>query len=150
MALAVFLFLYAETFVSMPGVPYGPKLFPQIISSIMGAAALLMIISGVKNLKENPLIELADWAREAKTYVTLGSLVGGVVFYILAANTLGFLLTAVLMLAFMLTVTRGFARSKSNAVIAIIFTILIFTVFFYLLRVPLPIGTLERLILGYS
>lgn len=149
-ALALFLFFYSGTFVSMPGVPYGPSLFPKIISVFMGMGGLILIVFGIRSLKSSPLLYLDEWAKKKSSYHILFGIIGSMFFYILASPSLGFLITVMVMLIALLTLTRGVSSMLSNLVIASIFSSLIFAVFSFALRVPLPIGAFEKLLLGYS
>lgn len=150
LALSIFLFLHAEGFVSMPGVPYGPKLFPQIILVIMGGAGLLLMISGARRLPATGWLQLEEWARKRANYGRLAAILGGFALYTLFAETLGYLLTSTLMLMLVLSVTRGARRWGSNLLITGAAVTVIYLIFAYLLRVPLPVGVLERALLGYS
>lgn len=148
--LAALLFVHANSFMSMPGVPYGPKLFPQIISVIMGGAAIALIVSGVGKLSAEGWAQLEDWARDKSNYRLLAVIVGGFFFYIFAADSLGYLTTAFLLLVTVLSATRGVRPWLSNLAISVTATGLIYVIFSQALRVPLPVGPLERLLLGYS
>jgi len=150
LAIAIFAFSHAGTFKTMPGVPYGPGVFPRIIAGMMGLGGVLLIFSGFKTLKTKPLVQLDDWARNRRSYILFAAIAGSFIFYIFFAETVGFLLTSFLLLTALMTLTRGLQRVVSSLVIATVFSAVIFFLFGQVLRVPLPIGILEKLILGYS
>lgn len=148
--LAFYLFIHAEGFVSMPGVPYGPKLFPQIISVVLGLAGALIAINGARRLATEGWFQTEDWARKKSTYIVLAAIIAGFFFYIFFTETLGYLLTSVIMLMIVLTASRGPTKTAGNLAIAVVASGMIYVTFSYLLRVPLPVGPLERVLLGYS
>ena len=144
LAVGIFAFVHAGGFTRFPGVPYGPDLFPRIISVMMGGGGLILIVSGLRSAGRAPWITLADWAREPRSYVLFFSVVGAVLFYICLSGTLGFLLCGALMLTGLLMITRGAGTIGSSAAIAVVVTILIHLIFAEMLRVPLPFGVIER------
>ncbi len=143
LALAVLAFLYAGTFRPLPGVRYGPDLFPRLVAVLMGLAGIALIAGALRQAQRPPLVSLADWARRPRSYAVMGAVIGGILFYILANERLGFLATSFLMLAGLLAVTRGAARLISSALIAAVAVVLIYLVFARLLRVPLPMAVIE-------
>lgn len=144
LAMGIFAFIHAGSFMSFPGVPYGPDLFPRIIAVMMGGGGVVLIIGGLRKAHRAPWLELADWARDWRSYGVFLAVVGAVLFYVLLSGTLGFLLTGFLMLTSLLLVTRGISAVISNVVIAALVTILIHFIFAEALRVPLPFGVIER------
>lgn len=163
--LAILAFAHAGSFTAMPGVPYGPSLFPRVVAGAMGLGGLLLVISGLRARRgaaagpgDGPAIgrggetgrwvTLADWARRGRSYLLFLSIVGVMLFYILAADALGFLPTVLAMLLALLSVTRGLGRSLSNAVIALVTAVGIYLLFGLALRVPLPVGPVENLLRG--
>ena len=67
--------------------------------------------------------------------------VGSLVFYILVANNLGFLLTATIMLVALFAVLR--VPLRWNLPVAVIASFTIHFAFYKLLKVPLPWGVLK-------
>lgn len=148
LAIGIFTFIHAGGFTRFPGVPYGPDLFPRIIAVMMGGGGLILIISGLRSANRAPWLELSDWARQPRSYVLFFSVVGAVLFYMFVSEALGFLLTGFLMLSGLLIVTRGLATMVSSVLLAAAVTVLIHLLFAEVLRVPLPFGILERLLVG--
>ena len=60
------------SFPALPGVPYGPGLFPTIIACFMIVGGIILIFKGIKNLPITGWYELEEWARKRNTYFTLG------------------------------------------------------------------------------
>jgi putative tricarboxylic transport membrane protein len=74
--------------------------------------------------------------------VGVTSVVAGLLFYFLAADTLGFYLTALPLLALWMRLLG--ASWRVTLPVAVIATVLIHLSFYKLLRIPLPWGVFER------
>jgi len=144
LAMGIFAFIHAGGFMRFPGVPYGPDLFPRIIAVMMGGGGLVLIVKGLRRAGRAPWLELADWARDWRSYAIFLAIVGAVLFYVFLSGTMGFMLTGFLMLTGLFLVTRGVAAIFSSIVVAALVTILIHFIFAEALRVPLPFGVVER------
>jgi putative tricarboxylic transport membrane protein len=145
-AIAICVFVYAGTFPAMRGVAYGPDLFPRIIAVMMGVGGATLIVGGLRPAGRQPWLQLADWARQPKSYGLFAAVVGSMVFYILASDRLGFLLSSFLMMSGLLLVTRGPARLVSSLVVAAVVSAAIYLIFVRMLRVPMPYGFVESLL----
>lgn len=125
----------------IPGQPVGPALFPGLIAVGLCACGVLLVAKGWRQRAAQPWFASDDWMRSPRHLLALAVLLGGVVFYILAAEKLGFLLTAPLILAALMLSLR--VRPLPAAVIAVLATLLVHVAFYKLLRVPLPWGVLK-------
>lgn len=146
--LAICVFVYAGTFPAARGVSFGPDLFPRIIAVMMGVGGATLIIGALRPAGRQPLFELADWARKPRSYTLLAAVVGSMVFYIFASDTLGFLLSTFIMMTGLLLVTRGRGNLVSSLVTAVIVSVTIYLIFVRMLRVPLPFGFIEALLVN--
>lgn len=144
--LAICAFVYAGTFPAARGVSFGPDLFPRIIAVMMGVGGATLIIGALRPAGRQPLLELADWARKPRSYALLAAVAGSMVFYIFASDTLGFLLSTFIMMTGLLLVTRGRGNLVSSLVTAVIVSVTIYLIFVRMLRVPLPFGFIEALL----
>jgi putative tricarboxylic transport membrane protein len=72
----------------------------------------------------------------------VSAVLGGLAFYIAAANMLGFHITAVALLAFWVRILGGSWRVA--VVVAVVGTLAIHVSFYKMLRIPLPWGLLEQ------
>lgn len=139
--MAVSLMFTAADFPAMPGVPYGPNVFPQVVCGILVLAGAVLVFKGIGQVRASGrLVELDAWTRRPQTWLLFGLVVGGLLLYILASEPLGFPLTAFLILLPMLLVLRGRPHALSSCVIALIFPLVIHWAFAKWLRVPLPEG----------
>ena len=133
---------YSWSFPATPGHPVGPAVFPAAIGcSLVVAGALLLI--GALRQPRHPWIELPAWARNPRLALNFVLVLGAVMFYAVAVDRLGFLITATFLLAILFGAfgvrrTRILPRAAGVA-LAIHFS------FYTLLRVPLPWGVLERI-----
>ncbi|MES2633553.1 MAG: tripartite tricarboxylate transporter TctB family protein [Pseudomonadota bacterium] len=125
---------------TIPGQQVGPALFPGLIAVGLCVAGLILIVKGIKARAAHPWMEWEDWVRSPRHVAALAVLIGSIVFYIVAANWLGFLPTAFLILMAMLLVLR--VRIGVALVVAVVATLVIHFAFYKLLRVPLPWGLL--------
>jgi putative tricarboxylic transport membrane protein len=88
------------------------------------------------------LLELPAWIRSARPVVGVASVVAGLLFYVLAADKLGFYLTALLIQVVWMRVLG--ASWRLTLPVALIATVVIHLSFYKLLRIPLPWGIFER------
>lgn len=134
---------YTTTFPEMPGQDYGPALFPRLIGAGMAACGLVLIVQGLRARREVAWATLGDWARSPRHRLNAFLVVACLLFYILAADLLGFIPCAFLILA--LLAWRFGARPLVALGVAVIATLAIHVGFYELLRVPLPWGLLQPL-----
>ena len=135
---AVTLAFYAQTFPNVPGQQYGASVFPTLVALGFLGTGILMIISGLR--ARAPLVAWADWARERHGLRNVVITVLAVVFYIVASERLGFMLT---MAPILLVLLRLFGVAWLMAiVVAIVMTLMIQYGFGTWLYVPLPWGLL--------
>ena len=125
----------------IPGQPVGPALFPGIIAVGLCACGVLLMLRGWRLRGEERWLVVDDWVRSPRHVLGLVVLLGGVVFYILAADALGFLPTAALILLALFLVLE--VPPTRAVLVAVIATFVIHFAFYKLLRVPLPWGVLQ-------
>lgn len=125
----------------IPGQPVGPALFPGLIAAGLCVCGVLLVAKGWRRRADAPWFAWDDWVRSPRHLLALAVLLGGIVFYILLAERLGFLLTAPVILAALMLSLR--VRPLPAVVIAVVATLLVHVAFYKLLRVPLPWGILK-------
>jgi putative tricarboxylic transport membrane protein len=135
-----------QRFPKIPGQQVGPALFPGLIAVGICVGGLILLVRGWRSHAREggavPWFAVEDWVRSPRHLLGFVVLVGAVVFYMLASQTLGFLVCSTLILAalfYVLQVPLGKA-----IVIAVIASLLIHFAFYKLLRVPLPWGVLKN------
>lgn len=136
---AIAVLLYVRGFPPMPGQQFGPALFPGLVAAGLLICGVALIRRGLKS--GGPAIELAPWTRSTPHLGNFALIVLALVFYILAADTLGFVPTGFILLAVLFLKLR--VKPVLAIVTALIATLVIHALFYKLLRVPLPWGVLR-------
>jgi putative tricarboxylic transport membrane protein len=124
----------------IPGQPVGPALFPGLIAAGLCVAGALLVAQGWRQRATQHWLAWDDWVRSPRHILALAVLLGAVVFYIVAAEWLGFLPTAAIILLPLLLVLR--VRPVVAITVALVATLLVHFAFYKLLKVPLPWGLL--------
>lgn len=118
------------------GVP-GPGMVPIIVSVLLAAASITLIIHSLRMAPEenHPLAMFSDDSK--RVYLCMGVLI----VYVVLLGFLGFLISTVLLLFLFI---RWFAKKTYlfSGVYAVVLTALIYSVFRFLLKVPLDFGIL--------
>ncbi len=141
MAFAIAEIAYAQTFPRLHGQDYGPDLFPTIIGAGLLIIGAILIARGVAQLASVPLMTLGDWAQDRNNVINVVLLIGGVLFYILFSNRIGFVPTSMLIMSVLLfRLGSSWLVSISTAFVT---TLVIHTLFAKVLLVPLPWGLLQ-------
>lgn len=132
-------------FPTIPGQAYGAALFPRLLCAFFAVCGLFLIRSGLRQRAEGGAWNDFDpWVRSLAGPLTLAIAIGGIVFYILVSEWLGFIPTAFLMVAALMLRLRG--HWVSSLAIAAAVTLAVHQIFYGLLLVPLPWGVLEPLV----
>jgi putative tricarboxylic transport membrane protein len=157
---------HVSSFPPAPGQPYNAALFPGLAAVGLALAAVALIVGGMKKKKADRDGSAAELARQTETGPDLETLksaqdvevletapvpsrllaivvtAGAIVFYLVAANFLGFILTGAIILAVLMW-AYGVAF-KVLLPVSIIGALVIHLAFYKLLSVPLPWGLLQR------
>ncbi len=131
-------------FPAFPGQKYGPSLFPRILGTGVIVCGALIIMNGVRARRAGaPWVEIAPWVYEPWRVGSFLLTLAMVLLYILVADTVGFILIALVFLG-SLFLWLG-VRPVTAVLTAVITTISIQYFFGTLLRVPLPRGWLTNI-----
>jgi len=122
----------------MPGQKFGPAWFPGLIAVGLILCGALLAVRSPKGV----WISFPDWVRSARAVAGVASVVAGLLFYVVAADKLGFYPTALLILIVWMRILG--ASWRVTLPVAIVATLVIHLSFYKLLRIPLPWGLLER------
>ena len=141
MALGAAVLVAVQGYPRIPGQPVGPALFPGILAGGLCITGVLLVARGLRHRREQPWLAWDDWIRSPRHVLALLVLLGSIGFYIAAAETLGFLPTASVILAVMFLVLR--VRPVLALPLAVVAALLVHTAFYKLLKVPLPWGLLK-------
>ncbi len=137
---AALVYWHTRAFPEIPGDPIGPALFPRLIASGLGLCGVALLVSGLVKRVSQSWVEIPEWTRSPRMIagfllVVLGLLAG---YFLL--DKLGFLVIAPVLLAALMLVLR--VRPWTTVPIAIGVSLLIHTIFYKGLGVPLPWGLL--------
>ncbi len=144
MALAVAFFGYTFTFPAFPGQRYGPALFPQVVAVGVFVCGALIAARGRRSgaawLSIDPAL------REPQRLVSFLAMPLAIGFYLLAAERLGFLPTAALIVG-LLGWWFGM-RPWGALVLGLAASGVIHWFFASIMRVPLPRGLFMQVLFG--
>ncbi len=137
------IYLHARSFPPMPGQNVGPNMFPQLIAAGLMVCAMILVFRGLKTLGTEGWITLPDWLGQRR--IALGFLLIPLVlvFYVAVSESLGFLPTAVILLMALFLVFK--VRLRTALIVAVLGSLCIHTLFYKLLKVPLPWGLLNSM-----
>ena len=131
---------HIQSYPAMPGQKFGPAWFPGLIAVGLVVCGALLAVHGLRH--RAPLLELPQWVRKPRPAAGVAAVIAGLLFYVLAADTLGFYLTA---LAIQIVWMRLLGASwRLTLPVALLATVVIHLSFYKLLRIPLPWGIFER------
>ena len=140
LALGALVLFAIRGFPNIPGQPVGPALFPGLIAVGLCITGTLMIMKGLRSRDTTAWFEWEDWVHSPRHVLALFVLLACVVFYIVAANDLGFLPTGFLMLVALFKALQ--VKWSRALLVALIATLVVHFAFYKMLRVPLPWGIL--------
>lgn len=138
MALGLAVLADVRTYPAIPGQQYGPNAFPGLIAILLIVCAAILMVKGWKERAQHPWLEPGAWLTAPPQVRNFIITVGSIVFYVIAAEKIGFLICGTLILAALFWTLR--VRPALIAPIAIITTLVIHLIFYKGLRVPLPWG----------
>jgi len=141
-ALGAVVLWHIQGFPPMLGQKYGPAWFPGLIAVGLVICGSLLIFGRLRAASPQPLAALPEWVRRPRAAAAVASVIGGLLFYIFAADALGFHITASLLLLVWARLLR--APWALALPVAISATLVIHLSFYKLLKIPLPWGVFER------
>jgi putative tricarboxylic transport membrane protein len=141
LALSVAIMVAALGYPHIPGQNVGPGAFPGLLAVLLGACSVMLIARGLRERAGGRWITPGAWLRSPGPLRNFLVTVGSLLFYIFASEPLGFIPSGVIVLSAMMW-TLG-VRRRWILPIALFVTLLIHTVFYKGLRVPLPWGVLQ-------
>ena len=141
LALSIAALVHIQGFPNIPGQKIGPGAFPGLIAVILACCSVALIWRGFRS--RAPLVAVVAWLGSPRHVRNFALTVGLLVFYIVAAEPLGFLICgAVILVALFLALN---VRAAWAIPLALALPVVIHLIFYKLLRVPLPWGVLPVL-----
>ncbi|MCX5578672.1 tripartite tricarboxylate transporter TctB family protein [Kaistia terrae] len=136
-ALGGIVLLFASAnFAPLPGQAYGAGTMPRLIGWCAILLGCFMVATSLKHLPEMAKPHLADWVRKPRLAFAALACLAVIVFYILFAETLGFLPTSFLGLLALMLVLR--TKWPTAILASLATTLAVYYAFSRLLMVPLP------------
>lgn len=140
---SVVVFIAALSFPPIPGQSFGAALFPIWISIGMFICAVCLVVQGVRRRRAGYRMTVPAWLHDKAAIIRFLLIPATLVLYFAVADTLGFFITASLILVILF---RGFGvRWLTSFIVAIVGAFAIHAMFYGVLKVPLPWGLLESL-----
>ena len=124
----------------MPGQKFGPAWFPGLIAVGLAVCGALLVLKGAR--RTAPWVAFPEWMQRSQSRAAVIGVLAGLLFYILAADTLGFHITAIAIVALWVRILG--ASWRVTIAVGVLAPIVLHLAFYKLLRVPLPWGLLER------
>jgi putative tricarboxylic transport membrane protein len=142
-ALSLLVLWTIQGYPKIPGQNVGPSAFPGVIAFGLAICSLLLIREGWKLRASSPWFERGQWTRQPRQVLAFAVTVGALLLYVLAAERIGFLIVATVMLSAMMLTLR--VRVVPALLVAVAASLAIHVAFYKGLRVPLPWGWLPVL-----
>jgi len=140
LVLGIAVLAVVQGYPKIPGQQVGPSLFPGLICVVLCVCGAILLVRGWRDRASVPWVQAGPWTRSPSHVLAFCTVIAGVVFYILASEKLGFLITSTIVLAALMWALR--VSPGRSVVIAVVASLAIHFAFYKLLRVPLPWGVL--------
>ena len=126
--------VHVQSYPSLGDMP-GPSLFPTVLGVLLMIAGATQIPRGIKS--RAPLVTVLP-EFTARGICNMAAVILGVVFYIYASDTLGFLLTSFCIMFVLMMMLKG--KPLPSALVAAGAALCAYLIFNKMLLVPLPSG----------
>ncbi|MBV8029913.1 MAG: tripartite tricarboxylate transporter TctB family protein [Betaproteobacteria bacterium] len=143
LALSVAILFDIRTFPDFPGQKVGPGAFPGLLAVLLAGCAIALIWRGWRDRAEQGVVAVGAWLHSPRHVLNFCVAVGGLLFYIVASEKLGFLICGTVILLALFLALR--VKPLLAVPLSIVFPIVIHLIFYKTLRVPLPWGVLPVL-----
>jgi len=143
LALSVAVLVDIQGFPAIPGQRIGPGAFPGLIAILLACCSVALIWRGWRERREQHLVAVGAWLSSPRHVGNFLITCGSLIFYIVAADKLGFLICGTLILLAMFLTLK--VKASHAIPLAVVLPLVIHLIFYKLLRVPLPWGVLPVL-----
>ena len=144
LALSAAVFFAIRNFPNIPGQSIGPGAFPALIATALAGCAVILVVRGVRELQRGGRwLVFGEWLRSRRHVTNFLLTCAAIVFYVLAVQRLGFLVTATVLLLALFVQLR--VKPWLAVLVALAASFAIHLAFYKLLRVSLPWGVLPIL-----
>lgn len=140
-SVAAVVYLHAGTFPTLTDQNVGPSLFPELIAAGLMVCAIILVARGVRTIGKEKLLGMPWWMGANRITFGFVAIPLVLVLYVAVSESLGFIVTAMLVL---LALFRIFRVSAGAAfIVAVTGALGIHFIFYKILKVPLPWGILS-------
>jgi putative tricarboxylic transport membrane protein len=140
LALALSILQTVQHYPVIPGQNIGPGAFPGLLAVLLAVCSVLLILKGLKAKQHEAWIEVGGWVKSWFHLRNFVITISCLLFYIYFSDRLGFLICATAIVSLMFWALE--VRAKLILPIAAMVALVIHTIFYKGLRVPLPWGVL--------
>lgn len=142
LVLSIAILAYAKTLPNIPGQNIGPAAFPGLLAAILLGCSVALMARGWRARHAGPWVARMEWTRHFDQVRNFSLVCASLFFYSYFSEKLGYFICAFAVLGSLLASLR--VRPALVVPLALGITLFIHTLFYKLLRVPLPWGLLER------
>jgi putative tricarboxylic transport membrane protein len=138
--LALAVLFAVRDYPSIPGQDIGPAAFPTLLAGLLLACSAVLVWRGLRD-RAAAWVAPGAWLRSPRHLLNVALVVGGLALYVAVSDRVGFIPLSLLILSALFLALR--VRPVLILPVALAATLVIHTVFYKLLRVPLPWGWLQ-------
>lgn len=143
LALSVAILGYVATLPNIRGQNIGPAAFPGLLAVILAGCSIALMVRGWRARHTGPWLQRMAWTRSVPHSVNFLLTCAALLFYAYFSEKLGFFICAFVVLGTLFASLR--VRLVLLVPLVLGISLFIHTLFYKLLRVPLPWGVVERL-----
>lgn len=143
LALAAAILFHIRLFPNIPGQNIGPAAFPGLLAGLLAVCAVALMVRGWRARSALPWIQLQAWTSSPARVLNFTLTVAVLLFMAWGIEKIGFIVCGIVLLVVLFSGLR--LRPQVSVPLALVVTLLIHTLFYKLLRVPLPWGLLEKM-----
>jgi len=121
------------------GNPNAPKIFPGMLGVLMVGLAITVLVQEARTVAASGHQTSSDGAGlDKENLIQIGLTTVCAIIYALLFDRLGYVLATIIFLEGVLSIFNGYKNWKQNTLVAVIFSIVVYVLFFKILNVYLP------------
>ena len=140
LSIALLILWSVRTLPTVPGQDVGPAAFPALLAVLLIVCAVLLIARGIRERFTQEWFERGRWTGSPRHVLAFVLIVAGLIFYVFLADALGFFPCAIVILIALFLCLQ--VQATKAVPLAVVSTLVVHTIFYKFLKVPLPWGPL--------
>ncbi len=120
------------------GNPNAPKIFPGMLSVLMVGLAITVLVQEARAITGDNQTVSAGTGLDLENVRQIGLTIVCAIIYALLFDRLGYVIATIIFLEGVLSIFNGYKNWKQNTLVAVIFSIVVYVLFFKILNVYLP------------